>query len=122
MPRVVHFAIHAEDPARMARFYSEVFGWIAHPCGGPEDYWVLSTGPDDEPGIDGGVMKCGDGAPHVVSTILVDSIDAFCAKIERSGGEIVAPKKAVPGVGYNASCKDPEGILFSIHQPDPDAE
>ena len=30
MNRVVHFEIHAADPERAARFYGEVFGWLAY--------------------------------------------------------------------------------------------
>ena len=27
MPRVVHFEVHASDPERTMRFYTELFGW-----------------------------------------------------------------------------------------------
>jgi predicted enzyme related to lactoylglutathione lyase len=30
----------------------------------------------------------------------------------------VLPKMAVPGVGWMAYCKDPEGHIFGIMQPD----
>src|SRR5215469_1323983 len=44
MPRVVHFEIHAQEPERAARFYSEVFGWEITKWGGPVDYWLIKTG------------------------------------------------------------------------------
>lgn len=27
MKRVIHFEIHASDPVRAAKFYTDVFGW-----------------------------------------------------------------------------------------------
>jgi len=44
MPRVVHFEIHAQDPARAVRFYAQVFGWSAQRWGS-EEYWLLTTSP-----------------------------------------------------------------------------
>ena len=58
MPRVVHFEIHAEDPSQAIAFYEAVFGWkFSHWGGGPTDYWLIKTGPDGEPGIDGGLIR-----------------------------------------------------------------
>ena len=54
MPRVSHFEIHATDPDRAIRFYSTVFSWQFNKWDGPVEYWLVRTGPDDEPGIDGG--------------------------------------------------------------------
>ena len=53
MPRVVHFEIHADDPQRAANFYQNVFGWQINKWEGPEDYWLVTTGADNEPGING---------------------------------------------------------------------
>lgn len=122
MPRVIHFEMHVKRPDRAARFYAEAFGWLTHPCGGPDDYWVLSTGPDTEAGIDGGVMHARDNAPRIVNTIAVESIDDSIERIVANGGEIVVPKTAVPGVGYNAYFKDTEGNCFGLHQSDAEAE
>ena len=60
MPRVVHFEIHADDPERAVNFYQDVFGWQIVKWEGPQDYWLITTGPDDEPGINGGLMKRSD--------------------------------------------------------------
>ncbi|WP_244432547.1 VOC family protein [Desulfocurvibacter africanus] len=51
--RVIHFEIPARDPERANAFYSGVFGWDVRKWEGPEDYWLLTTGPDEEPGING---------------------------------------------------------------------
>ena len=87
MPRPVHFEISADDPERALHFYREVFGWQSQKWDGPRDYWLLSTGANDEPGIDGGLALRHPGPP-VVNTIEVDSIDAHLAKIASQGGQI----------------------------------
>jgi hypothetical protein len=43
-------------------------------------------------------------------------------KVEQNGGQVVVPKMAVPTVGYLAYCKDTEGNIFGIFQPDAAAQ
>lgn len=58
MSRPIHFEIMAEDPARAKTFYETVFGWTFQKWeGGPMEYWLITTGPDSEPGINGGMYK-----------------------------------------------------------------
>lgn len=118
MPRVIHFETPAEDPARAARFYADVFGWQTHKWDGPEDYWLLMTGEKDQPGIDGGLMKACDDSPTraVINTIDVPSVDDYVEKITKAGGSVVMPKTTVPGIGFLAYCKDTEGVTFGIMQ------
>ena len=52
MKRIVHFDISADDPERAIKFYTNVFGWSIQKWDGPMDYWLVTTGPKDEPGID----------------------------------------------------------------------
>lgn len=54
MSRVVHFGIPADDPERSIKFYKTVFGWNFEKWDGPIEYWLVMTGPEDQPGIDGG--------------------------------------------------------------------
>jgi hypothetical protein len=51
MDPVVHFELPADDRARMAAFYSRVFGWQTRQFG-PEmgNYTVVSTTDSDENG------------------------------------------------------------------------
>ncbi len=57
MPRPVHFEIHADDPERAAAFYRSVFDWEIEKWEGPREYWLVTTGPEGTPGINGGLMK-----------------------------------------------------------------
>lgn len=122
MPRVTHFEISADDPERAARFYESVFGWAVEKWDGPVDYWLITTGKEGEPGIDGAIQRREDPGTHVTDVVSVPSIDEFVAKVQANGGKIVLPKMAVPGVGYVAYFCDPEGNTFGMMQDDPNAK
>ncbi len=121
MPRPVHFEVPADDPERAVRFYESVFGWKIQKWEGPVDYWLVVTGEAPEPGIDGGIARRETGM-EVRNTVGVSSVDEYVGKIEAGGGEITAPKMAVPGVGWLAYFKDTEGNVFGIMENDPSAK
>ena len=121
MNRVVHFEIPAEDPENVARFYSEVFNWKIEKWEGPVDYWLITTGEENEPGINGAIMKKEGPQSSVTNMIEVSSIDATVAKVTASGGKILIPKMPVPGVGYAAYFRDKEGNIFGLMQSDTSA-
>src|SRR5690349_9206788 len=110
MPRVIHFEIPAEDPQRAIKFYTDVFGWKINQWG-EHEYWLVTTGDKETPGIDGGLNKKGDAEEfnRMVNTIDVPSVDEYLAKITDNGGTVLRPKMPIPTVGYLAYCKDPEG-------------
>lgn len=135
MNRVVHFEIHAADPERAAKFYRDVFGWtitewtipgVELP---PENrYWLVATGPDKQPGINGGIVVR-RGAPPAegqpvnayVCTMGVASLDETVARALSSGATLALPKMPIKGVGWLAYCKDTEGNIFGMMQDDPGA-
>jgi predicted enzyme related to lactoylglutathione lyase len=128
MARVVHFEIYATDPERAMRFYQTLFGWQFTKWAGPMDYWLVKTGSDDQPGINGGLMHR-QGPPPVegqaviayVCTIQVTSVDETLQAVVSNGGVVAMPKMAIPGVGWLAYGKDPESNIFGFMQPDPAA-
>ena len=127
MPRVIHFEIHAEDPERAVEFYRGVFGWELVKWEGTQDYWLITTGPDGEPGINGGLMRRqgeidGQAVIAYVCTVDVPSVDEYVEKVTQGGGSVAVPKMAVHGVGWLAYCKDTEGNLFGLMVADPDAK
>jgi len=126
MPRVVHFEIHADQPERAAAFYTALLGWQFQKWAGPMDYWLVTTGPESEPGINGGMGRrrpgqSGDAVIAYVCTVHVGQLDETLAQAARLGGAVVVPKMPVPGVGWLAYCKDTEGNVFGAMQPDPAA-
>lgn len=136
MNRVIHFEIHAGDPERAARFYGDVFGWKIEEYRLPgveiEDenrYWTVITGPEGEPGINGGLMfRRGRPAPAggqavnaYICTLDVAEIDDSLARVQKAGGKIALGKMAVPGIGWLAYCTDTEGNTFGMMQEDESA-
>ncbi len=121
MSRVVHFELPSDNPERAVRFYKEVFGWQFQKWDGPQEYWLISTGPDGQPGINGGMMRRQQPGASTVNTVDVASVDQSAAAIEKNGGKIVMPKMPIPGVGLLAYCQDTEGNVFGILQKDASA-
>jgi predicted enzyme related to lactoylglutathione lyase len=123
MGRLVHFEIHADDPERAVAFYTGVFGWQVNPM--PENnYWLLITGQEGEPGINGAVLpRLGDrpapGAPvmGMCGTVCVDDLEDTLAKAIGLGATIALEKMDVPGVGQLAYVLDTEGNVLGILQP-----
>ena len=83
MGRLVHFEIPADDPQRAIDFYEAVLGWSAQRYDASIPYWLISTGDEKEPGINGAVMpREGDSpsdpkAPRAfVCTAHVDDLEA----------------------------------------------
>ncbi len=122
LPRVIHFEIDAKKPERAIKFYEKVFDWKIEKWKGPIDYWLIMTGKEKEPGIDGGLAKRTEAEPSTVNTIDVPSVDEFAKTIEKAGGKVVMPKTVVPGVGYMAYCADTEGNVFGIMEENSSAK
>jgi predicted enzyme related to lactoylglutathione lyase len=127
MPRVVHFEIHADNPERAIAFYMQIFGWQFSKWEGPMDYWLIGTGPKDQPGINGGMIRRqgvidGQAVIAYVCTIDVPAIDEYEKKIGDNGGTIVVPKMAIPAIGWLLYAKDTEGNIFGIMQADANAQ
>ena len=122
MNRPIHFELGVVDPSRALKFYEDVFGWKTQAWDGPQKYWLLTTGPDGEPGINGGLLVHKDRAPRVVNTIGVSSVDEALRKVEAGGGKVALAKFPIPSIGWQAYCLDTEGILFGIHEFDPQAK
>jgi uncharacterized protein len=117
MSRPVHFEILGNEPEKLAAFYRDLFGWDVAGWGGSEEYWLVTTGPDGTPGINGGLMRRHFPQP-VINTIGVASLDAAISKVEELGGKKVYGPNQIPGVGLHAYCTDPEGNYFGLIQPD----
>jgi predicted enzyme related to lactoylglutathione lyase len=129
MSRPVHFEIHATDPLALMDFYTKLFGWSFNKWEGGE-YWTISTGPDERRGINGGMVPRRGPAPEgnaavngFVVTVDVEDIDTTLSGVEAygSGAIIALPKMAVPGIGWLAYVRDPDGNIFGIMQADSNA-
>jgi hypothetical protein len=126
--RVSHFEIHAADPQRAIAFYNASLGWTFNQWG-DQPYWLITTGPKEVPGIDGGLLpRHGDGPLEMqavnayVCTVMSDSLDATSEAILANGGTVALPKMPVPTVGWLAYFKDTEGNIFGVMQEDSNAK
>jgi uncharacterized protein len=119
--RITHFELVSDDLEKTAAFYREVFGWQIEKWDGPVDYWLVGTGDESTPGINGGLMQAGGEYHGTINTIEVDDIDAAIAGVTAHGGEIISPKQPIPGVGLQAYFKDNCGIILGMIQRDPNA-
>ncbi len=120
MARIVHFEIPADDPERAAAFYGKAFGWAVANWAG-EDYWLCTTGPDSEPGIDGALTRRSPDAPGFGLTIGVTSLDEAVAAVEAAGGQVVQRRSPIPGIGWLGVFVDTEGNTLTLIEADPAA-
>ncbi len=127
MDPVVHFEMPYENPERVAKFYSQAFGWGMQKMGQEMgDYVVATTTETDEnrmietPGtINGGFFpKKSDWPAQYPSVVIaVDDIRAAMKKIGEAGGKVLGEPMEIPGIGLYVSFNDSEGNRVSILQP-----
>jgi predicted enzyme related to lactoylglutathione lyase len=86
------------------------------------DYWLVNTGAEGAPGINGGLMKKEGPMQGTTNTVDVESVESAVAAVAKTGGKLVMPKTPIPGVGYFAYCEDTEGNLFGVMQADKNAK
>lgn len=125
----MHFEIQADDVERAKKFYESALGWKIekYESGDNPDmmeYWMIMTGKDGTPGINGGIYKR-DPKEKIYTydcTIMVDDIDKAIKAIKMNGGKIRTEKTGqekneLKGVGWFAGAVDTEGNRFAIMQP-----
>jgi predicted enzyme related to lactoylglutathione lyase len=130
MARVIHFEVQADDLERAKAFYAAALDWTFEDYSGVTDspYWGVRTGPEDEMGIDGGLLPrpAPTGGPEsgtnaYVCTVGVGDFDDTAQRILDAGGRVALPKYALPGMAWQGYFLDTEGNTFGVHQPDPGA-
>jgi predicted enzyme related to lactoylglutathione lyase len=124
---VVHFEIHASEPARLIDFYSGLLGWTFTQFG-DMPYWVVDTGEGAMGmgaaghGINGGLTQRQGpaperGAPVNGATVVVGvdgDIDELFQKGLDLGGSEALPLSDLPGVGRLGYLLDPDGNVFGL--------
>lgn len=117
---VTHFEIYADEPEKLVDFYRTLFDWRIEKAQGV-DYFFIQTAP--QPGaMRGGLLhRPIEGPRSWVHYVHVDSLDERLERLQRLGGHVVHPKTAVPKTGWYAIVEDPQGNIFALFQPDPNA-
>ncbi|MDB4978381.1 MAG: Glyoxalase family protein [Candidatus Peribacteria bacterium] len=120
---VIHFEIQADNIERAKKFYEEAFGWKVEQMmtkeQGGMDYWGLTTRPEGQPGINGGLyQRPAQNEIHTYDcTIQVEDLDMAVEAVKKSGGTITQEKSEIPGVGWFARALDTEGNKVGLMQP-----
>lgn len=111
-----HIEFPADDPERAMRYYEAVAGWQFGAIPGFEDYWMFRT----SEGYGGAVGRRGvSTGPQLRNYIEVDSIEAALVASDANGGTTVEPKTAIPGMGFFAVVRDPEGTEIGLFEAGP---
>jgi uncharacterized protein len=128
MNPVVHFEMPYDDPARMARFYEQAFGWQMNALGEDMGRYVLAittestdAGPKNPGAINGGFFPRRPDWPaqHPSVVISVDDVKQAMEAVRRGGGTVLGEPMEIPGIGQYVSFTDPEGNRVGMLQPVP---
>jgi uncharacterized protein len=108
-----HWELMVDDVDATIEFYSKVFDWEFDREHFPH-YPLVKTG--DTPG--GGILKRPEGVPMSSLNLYfhVEDMESTLARVTALGGTVVAPKMALPGLGFWAVFADPDGIPVGIMQ------
>ncbi len=121
MSKIIHFELAVDNPERAVKFYRTTFDWKIEKWG-PQDYWLVTAGPENEQGINGALMPRKQALAPVINTISVPSVDDYLKKVTQNGGKAKTARMPIPGVGYFAYCEDTEGNVFGILEADTQAK
>jgi predicted enzyme related to lactoylglutathione lyase len=87
--------------------YAVLLGGSCTKVEGPADYWLIETGPSDQPGVNGGLLPRRGLAPLTemppvnafVCTVEILSLEKVLSQSIALGGTVVLPKMPIPGIG-----------------------
>ena len=113
---IVHFEIPANDPEKLSKFYSDVFGWKFQKSPMEEmDYWQISTGPRAK-SVGGGMYKKMSPEEGPRNYVGVDKIDKHIEAFKNAGGKELVGKMEVPKMGWSYIGTDPEGNAIALFE------
>ena len=113
--RPVHVEIGASDTRRALTFYGDLFGWQFQPFeGSPTEYHTTRFSEDT-----GGAIYASEG-PATRVYYDVDDVRVGRERVLELGGSAEEPLP-VPGMGWLATCTDPEGNAFGSFCQSPKA-
>jgi hypothetical protein len=123
---VVHFEIIGNDPAKLRRYYGELFGWEFHTgdattekVSQPGTYGFVDGGTTGEGnGINGGVGGGQGHQPRALFYVGVVDVEAALDKAESLGGKrLMGPEPASGDDLAVGHLIDPEGNVIGVAGP-----
>jgi predicted enzyme related to lactoylglutathione lyase len=115
---VIHFEVTGKDGAKLASFFSDLFGWQID-TNNPLSYGTMPREQNvgaDGVGIGGGVGTAPQGGDGLVTFYVgVPDVDASLAKAESLGGTRLFGPAEVPGTPIVlGQFADPEGHVIGL--------
>jgi predicted enzyme related to lactoylglutathione lyase len=120
MTTFAHHELHTPDPAAAKKFYGAVFGWTHQDMPMPEGVYTMFSGSE---GPFGGMVQAEPGvAPMWLGYVAVRSLDNTLAKAHKAGATVLVGKTEIPGMGWFAWFKDPQGVDIAVWEAAPKSE
>ena len=123
---VIHFEMPYDDAERVAKFYTDVFGWNMVRTGEEMgNYITAATAETDENRmvktagtINGGFypLKVAPESKEPSVVISVEDLQTAMKNVEAAGGKLLGEPRDIPGIGRWVSFKDTEGNRVSLLQ------
>lgn len=105
--------LNTTDPARAAKFYSDVFGWqVSKGENDPSGYLHIKNGEHFIGGMPPAGRSASQAPPHWMLYFAVSDVSASVAKA--SGSKVMMPATDIPHVGTMAVISDPQGAVFAL--------
>ncbi len=108
---VVHFEIGGPAGARLADFYTALFGWQMHPVPGI-GYTLIDTCAGS--GINGGIGTSPDGAASVTFYIETDDMQSALDKVNLLGGKTETPITELGDLVTFAKFSDLDELIIGL--------
>ncbi|MEQ6247791.1 VOC family protein [Sulfitobacter sp. HNIBRBA3233] len=99
--------IGSDDPKATTAFFTAVMDWTWEDGEGGGGYFTDGT------------RKVGmhqEGTPCMVPYLAVDNIEVAVARVKSAGGALMGEIAEAPGFGRFATCTDPRGVRFGLHE------
>jgi uncharacterized protein len=113
MHRFGHIEIPTTNIKRAKKFFGTVFGWTFTDHS-EIDYTLFHTGGHPNGGLE--LVKKMPKKGQVNVYIEVEDIDITLKAIKKARGTVKTKKSEVPGMGWYASFKTPDGCSLSLWQ------
>jgi hypothetical protein len=108
----MYWQILSKQPAKLAEFYSSIFGWNIWP---PDALGSRSVETSSSEGIPGGIWQIPAEAHSMVQLFIrVDDVSAYVQCVVAGGGNVIFPPQMIPSGDEVSILQDPEGIPFGI--------
>lgn len=110
---ITHHEIPADDLARAAAFYNDLFGWGVQEYPGFEGY-PMWRGPNRMNG--GGLVQRSEQLDAPRAYVEVDSIDDVLRRVTEHGGQVRVPKTEISATSWSAVILDPDGNEIGLYE------